>query len=385
MKPTITPKSFLIVLLLMVLPSCITPFNIQSAEVETETLAVEGDIIAGGDTKIYLTLLASLDIYYEVKFITEAFVWVESELGETYLGVQMNEENAQPYFLVDTKSLSLDKQYKLCIHLPNGRAYESDLLTPLRTPEISSIDFVINEERTAVEFFVSTSGNPDSSPYYRWSYTEDWEVTVTYRTNQYYDPILNMVVDYPYHPNNTYAYYCWGHEKSNSIFIARTDHLQENVVHQQKLNTISDVNYKISNLYSMELYQMSISREAYTYWSALKKSTDEIGTVFAPQLDWLNGNIRCVSDQDVKVIGYVSAGTLSVKRIFADAIDIPIYKPDFDRCGNFVPVPRGWTYRDMVSAGYQILYPYLWYPIHCVDCRVLGTKNKPSFWPNDHI
>jgi len=28
---------------------------------------------------------------------------------------------------------------------------------------------------------------------------------------------------------------------------------------------------------------------------------------------------------------------------------------------------------------------YVWQPAACVDCTERGTKNKPSFWPNDHI
>ena len=378
---------FLSIAILVVHQNCVTPYSINAVEIEGETLAVEGDIIVGGDTKIYLSLLAKLDIY-DATFITDALVWVESTQGEIYTGMLVDEENTQPCFLIDTKSLSLDKGYKLCIHLPNGRVYESDFLTPLHTPEIGSIDFAINEAHTAVEFFVTTSGDLDSSPYYRWSYTEDWEITSTYRVSYYYDPILNMVVAYPYHPNNTYTYYCWGKARSTSILIARTDHLLENLVHRQKLNTIYEVDNRISNLYSMELYQISISKEAYTYWSTLEKHTSEMGTIFAPQLDWLNGNIRCVSDPDVKVIGYISAGTLSVQRIFVDALEMQVYIHDYDKCPQVTP-PRGATYRDMVAMGYQIFFadqPVWWTPVYCVDCRSAGgTKNKPSFWPNTHI
>jgi len=365
--------------------SCITPFTIHNSEVEAEILAVEGDIIIGGDTKIYLSLMVSLDVNYDATFITDAIVWVEGMQGDTYPSTLINEENAQPYFLIDTKSLSLDEQYKLCILLTNGISYESDFLTSLRTPEIGFIDFAVNESRTAVEFFVTTLGDTDSSPYYRWSYTEDWEFTATFRASFYYDPLLDAVVAYPYHPNNTYAYYCWGHTRSNSILIAKTDYLQENFVHQKKLNTIYNVNYKISNLYSMEVYQMSISKEAYTYWSTLEKYTGEIGSIFTPQLDWLNGNLHCVSNPEAKVIGYVSSGTLSVKRIFVDELDIQIYKPDY-ACNSLLRERN--SAKDMVAAGYQILNPmalYLWFPVHCVDCRASGTKNKPSFWPNDHV
>ena len=151
-------------------------------------------------------------------------------------------------------------------------------------------------------------------------------------------------------------------------------------------------NYKISILYSMELHQMSISNEAYAYLFTLKKYSDEAGSLFAPQFDWLSGNIRCVSDPDIKVIGYISAGTVSVQRIFASHQEIGIYIPP-DPCPpldlRFRPPP---TSRDLNNMGYRIVGRDLadplgmfWTEDFCVDCTVTGTNVKPSFWPENPL
>jgi hypothetical protein len=314
-------------------------------------------------------------------------VWVESSQGGIYAGTVTQEVNNPPCFLIDTRTLSFDEQYKLCVVLANGRAYESDFLTPFHTPDIHAIEYVVNGAQTAVEFAVTTYGNSNASPYYKWNYTEDWEIVSKYRSRVYYDRTLNTQLAYT---TDSPVYYCWGHSTSSSILIARTDHLADNIVHQMNLKTITNRDYKIGALYSMELSQMSISKEAYNYWAALQRNTDEIGGIFAPQPNDLYGNIRCVSDKGVRTIGYISAGTRSVKRIFVEEKDMGIYLPpscDFLDMTEFTIPP---TDRSLYDWGYQIVSEIVndsrrsWVRKSCVDCTAIGTKNKPSFWPNDH-
>ena len=364
--------------------TCITPFSAKGVDVEEETLVIEGDIIVHGDTKIYLSFLKTLDGYYDFSYVTAAEVWVQDIDGASFLGSLMTETNNPPYFLIDTKSLGLDNQYKLCVRLYNGKSYESDFLTPIHTPAIDTIEYIINDTRTAVDFFVTTHGDADNAPYYKWSYVEDWEIISTYATNVYYDRPSNRFLEYA---TERPVYYCWAQSKSAAILIAKTDHLQDNIVLQQKLNTVTDRDNRISYLYSMELSQMSISKEAYTYWSTLKRNTDEIGGIFAPQPNDIYGNIRCVTDPGVRTIGYISAGTHSVKRIYVTHQELILYK--FPSC-DFVIPPIGFTNRDMYDTGHQIVGSGLsridgWVPRGCVDCTAMGTKNRPSFWPNNHL
>ena len=372
----------------MIFPhACITPFSMGDIQAEEETLVIEGDIILNGETKVYLSFLETIGAEYDQKYVTGATVWVESTSGNSYTGSAVNEANSLTCFLVDTRALSIDGQYKLCVALSNGRRFESDWLTPLPTPDIGSIEYIVNNTHTAVDFVVTSFGNSDDSPYYKWNYTEDWEIVSAHRSNVYYDRVRNMILEYP---TPLPVYYCWGQSKSSSILIARTDHLADNTVYRHRLNSLTNVNYKISQLYSMELYQMSISKEAFVYWSNLKRNTDEIGGLFPPQPNDLYGNIHCISDPGVRTIGYISAGTLSVKRIFVSEEDIGIYVP---RSCNFLDMTQFLippTDMELFDWGFQIVGMELimrerrWVPISCVDCRVLGTKNKPSFWPNDH-
>ena len=75
--------------------------------------------------------------------------------------------------------------------------------------------------------------------------------------------------------------------------MGKTDHLESNTVYH-KLNTIHRTSDKISYLYYTEVKQMSISEEAYNYWSNLQRNSEEIGGIFAPQPSEMIGNIRFV-------------------------------------------------------------------------------------------
>jgi len=126
--------------------------------------------------------------------------------------------------------------------------------------------------------------------------------------------------------------------------------------------------------------------------------TDEIGDLFAPQPGRLYGNIRCMSDSETRIIGYISAGTRSVKRIFATKEEVGIYVP-FSTCppmnmqelfGTRPTLPTrddfyGLGFRPVGLSIFSLVDSRDWYPKECVDCTTRGTKNKPSFWPNDHF
>lgn len=374
--------------------ACVTPFTPKGIEVEEGTLVVEGDIVVLGDTKIYLSMLRALDQNYDITYISNALVWVENNDGDQYHGELKKESNGNSYFLIDTKGLGLDHQYKLGISF-NGMHFESDFLTPLPTPAIDALDYALNESKTAVDFYVTTFGNDHDSRFFKWNFTEDWEVVSPFQTLIYFDPVSRTYRLYPtvYSP----FLYCWNQAASTTL-IAKTDNLRENTVYQQRINTIENRDDRISYLYSMELSQMSITKEAYTYWSVLKRNSDELGGIFAPQPSELYGNIRCLSDPAVRVLGYVSAGTRFEKRIFATSQEIGIYIPPFlcpplDMEPPQIGPPP--TLLDFYNRNYRVvgMSPIEhdpedlkeWYPRACVECTARGTKIKPPFWPNDHF
>lgn len=384
--------SYLLLMMVALLSACITPFAPKGIEAEEGTIVIEGDIVVDGETKISLSLMRALEKQHLISHIKEAQVWVENELGEKYRGLFQSSE--LPYYLIDTKNLTLEQRYKLCV-VYEDKEYETDFLAPLQSPEIDILFYSANETETAVDFYLTTYGSQNDSRYYKWNFKEDWEVVATYHSLVYFDPVTRTLHSFPseYSP----LLYCWKKSESTTL-IAKTDHLTENTVFQQMLHTIERSDDRISYLYSIEVTQMSITKEAHTYWSVLKRNSDEVGGIFAPQPSELYGNIRCTTHPERRVLGYVSIGTHTTKRIFATTREIGIYIPfvcaplDMASFQDMIPPP---TNIDFYNSGYRVMGttpsfndpedPKEWYPRRCIDCTAMGTKVKPPFWPNDHL
>jgi hypothetical protein len=223
------------------------------------TLVIEGDILANDTTKVFLSYSLALDEGNQIAYETGAKVWVESETGTQYTGeLRMNSKT--PYFAVNTTGLDLSMQYKLCIQLSNGKSYASDLMPVLVAPPIDSINYVVNDTRSEVAFYVNAHGTDNDSRYYKWQYQEDWEFTSYYRTFHYYDPVNDTVLPYPDDQN---IYYCWDSSQSTDILVTQTNDLDENIVHRMKITSFTNNDRRASYLYAIKVYQFSISPEAY--------------------------------------------------------------------------------------------------------------------------
>ncbi len=361
------------------------------------TLVVEGDIILNDTTRVFLSSSIALEQNNTVSYIKDAAVWVESESGSKYFGALNQNTGLSPHYAVNTNGLNVYDRYKLCITLSDGRSYESDFLDVLTSPPIDSIGFTVNSDRTAVSFYVNTYGDNSASRYYRWRYREDWEIHSNFQARCYYDPSSGEILPFQGKQN---IYYCWSKDMSQSILIAKTDQLENNVVYQKTLNAIENDSRKISYIYSMELYQLSISEEAYKYWATLEKNSDNIGGIFAPQPSEFPGNIHCLSNPDEKVLGYISAGANSSKRVFVKGANIGIYRNSVE-CELIEDGKKNKSSREQLydNGNYVVDTaevdefanpddpgkPDVWSTQECVDCRLSGTKDKPSFWPNDDI
>ena len=133
----------------------------------------------------------------------------------------------------------------------------------------------------------------------------------------------------------------------------------------------------------------------------IKKYSEESSGIFTPIPSEVKGNVSCISNPEIKVLGYVLASTCQTKRVF-------IYESDFKQiCSEYDSgcISAGWgdnffnlnkiytegviamTYNGELS---DLLNPNLtetiFYTRECIDCRVVkgSTKKRPDFWPTDH-
>lgn len=374
-----------IVALILLIVSCITPFDPEGVSSIDNMIVIEGDIIQNDTTKVIISRSLALNDPNRINYISRATVWVESETGVRYSATEVR-RGVQIQYHIKTMGINPNVRYKLCV-LVNSKKYESDFIPVLKTPPIDSIGYTTDREKMSVTFYVNAYDPENKTRYYKWSFKEDWEFHSQYLSLFEYNPVTKKVNEIPMDMNR---YYCWGKGVSSSILIASTTHLTEDRVIEKPLVSMGSSDKRVSYLYSMELTQMAISKEAYIYWENIRKNSNDIGGIFSPQPSEMAGNIKCVSNPSEVVIGYISAAVVSKRRNYAYGVDMDIYIPP-KYCETVTVGPDNpANIDDLYLTGFDVVSYFedtnesFWVTKRCVDCRVYGTKNKPSFWPNNH-
>ncbi len=366
--------------------ACITPFDPKGFEQQENILVIEGDIITNQNSEFMISRSIKLSAKPIRNFITGATVWVEDNTGLKYMATQVN--GTEIKYVAQTTNLNMSRQYKLCVITPDKKRYETPLMRPLDTPEIENVNFDVDSVKKAVTFSVTTSSPNPELKFYKWTYQEDWEVHANTFATVEFDPLTKTIKDLDYYNNK---FYCWGTSKSSEIILFNTSNLSQNRVYKRPLTRMDWLDRKISVLYSIEVFQKSISAEAHMFWETLKKNTNETGDIFSPQPSELRGNIRNIANSSEIVLGYISASKMTKKRVFATEREINLYK-NLDVCEvveEKVPDPKKWL--GHYEMGYDVIQYFretgesMWVFRNCADCRMYGTKKKPVFWPNDHI
>lgn len=381
-------------LILLFILGCITPYEPGVTNDTAGILVVEGMILepTGTFVKLSRTIPLSSDGSYES--VGDARVKVIDDNGKEYI---LEHQHSTPgmYICLTPIQFEKDKQYAVDI-MVGSRHYRSDFTSPVYTPEIEKLDWKANEEGTMVDIQVSAHDPENKVKYYRWVYEEDWEIISDQFTSYYWDAENKYVRNGMDIMTSFNRFYCWGNDRSKTFILGSSEKYENSKI---KDNTIlrhqaSDMNSRFSYLYSICVKQYGISLEAYTYFQNLQKNIDEAGSIFAPLPTEMEGNIKCIEYPDEPVIGFIVATTEKTSRLYIDKEDVPEMRIKYF-CSNTVL----YKLSESISAAGSGLEPiaeewkdgtlvgYYWMEKHCVNClsHPGGTKNKPEWWPNNHL
>ena len=344
-------------------------------------LVVEGVINPGSDsTIIKLSRTVKIESKISANPETNAQVAVESDDNAIF---QLNEYSPGKYAF---PGLNLDNSHKfrLRVTTANGEKYLSDLVDVKITPSIDSIGFHVLKDSLVVS--VNTHDATDKTRYYRWDYDETWIFHAKY-LSQYVSDGSQMVRRGP--ADN--IYFCYGSDYSPEIVLGSTAKLSHDVVFEGQISLIRGSSEKVEREYSILLRQYALTEDAFRYWETLKKNTEQIGSIFSVQPSELPGNIHCISNKQLPVIGYISVCTVPSKRVFITDATFPInWQPSYPYvCGidsiktdiynNLIRPGTGLLAVDPIGdfrnpSGYTATSP------ECADCTVRGTTKRPDFW-----
>lgn len=353
----------------------VKPFVPPPSARDLNYLVVDGSIVTGDSTTIRLSRTGNISDSFQVIPETNAHVFIQGQLnGE----VSLRETNNGIY-TTDGSLITEGDKYRLRIITQNGKEYLSDEVDVKRSPEIDSVEWAQNDD---VFIYVNTHDPSGITRYYRWEFEETMEYTAMF--DSHLDFRNGEVV---FLRPEEYRYTCFKFFTSTDILIGTSAALSDDIIRRALITRVPNDNSKITTRYSILVKQYALSPEAYQYWQILKRNTEQTGGIFDPQPAQLSSNIRCTSDPNEPVIGFVSASSVSQKRIFIRHGQLqdrttPTYglmctetfiSPD--DAGNHLSdgtmLPAYFTTRGGLAIA----------PAKCIDCRMQGgILQKPSYW-----
>lgn len=303
---------------------CRDPFEPEIIGQDLALLVVEGYVEVDGTSEITLSRTSMVKDTSAVRMITGARVFVSPESGSSFWDFE-EVENGQYTF---SGSFDTNQKYQLNIWLANGERYQSELLTPIITPEIAELGWL--QDNAGVEIFVSTQGGADAR-YFLWSFNEDWIFNAGVSSFLIYEDGAVRARE-----ENERVDRCWDATRQPRIVLQNSARFDGNLIVERELVRIPPLSEKLQRRYSIEVIQRAIDQDAFDFWEILRKNSDDIGGIFSPLPSLIGGNIHAIDENNTEnIIGHVSMGRSARQRIFIDAADVFPWRvviPDYEFC-----------------------------------------------------
>jgi hypothetical protein len=374
---TKTLKGQMVLAFLAMMCSCVEPYNPPAITELVDVLVVDGFINASDSTaSVRLSKATALSESSAGTPETNAEVAIEDDLGNSVVLSETEDGN----YLLSKAPFAFSRQYRLAIITRNNKSYYSDFIELKRTPAIDSITWKPSIQQRGVNIYVNAHDNQNSTKYYHWSFEETWEYTSNFPSAfRIQDGVVLLLEESLYH--------CWSAQPSTEILVASSAQLSADVIREFRLISIPIPSQKISHRYSMLVKQRALSKEAYDFYSQLKKTTESLGGLFDPMPSQVLGNIHS-ENPDEPVLGYFSGGEITEKRFFMRFTDLPRDLSELPRFNCPIDtvtvgeVPMTGNILLINSYGSPGIVGYTTSPNrNCMDCRDEGgSLTRPDFW-----
>jgi hypothetical protein len=374
-------QSFFIFVFIL-LTSCITEFVPKTTE-DSEMLVVEGLITDKQEAyTIKLSRPQHLGALNVLKPVGGCVIEVSDDSGQSF---SFNETIPGTYVSdpLNFKGI-LGRIYTLHISIDannNTLKYESFPMELKPVPPIDSIYYekvtlVAQSANTALQegckIFLDTHDPDNRCKYYRWEFTETWEIHVPFTV-----------------PNNV----CWVTNKSNAINIKNTSVLAEDRVTRYPVNFVTNSTDRLATKYSMLVNQYSLSEDEYLYWEKSLNISEQVGGLYDMIPSSVPSNIYRLDNPNEKVLGYFSVSGTSSKRVFVKDRFAGIYNPYTDDIciSDTIFGAANGPIRGLGTSVWVIINHPLPPPSYrvitrvkdCYDCTLRGANIEPDFWKED--
>jgi hypothetical protein len=368
--------AYIMLLLMITGTACIKPFQSPRSARNLGFLVVDGTIQIGSPSSIRLSRTKNISDDSGNTPELNASLVIESEDGQVY---NFREDSAGLYTSIDNP-VSFDSKYRLRIATEDGGRFASDFVEAKQSPPIDSVNW---KEDDKVFIYVNTHDPSNKTKYYRWEYEETGQYQTYY--DSYGDFIDGQIV---FLTPDQMKYNCWQRWNSTDIVLGTSAALADDVIKSQLVTVVPNDNSKIRVRYSILVKQYALTPEAYEYWQQLKQNSEQTGNIFDPQPSQLVGNVHDLDDPARPVLGYISATSITEKRLFIRLIELS-HRQDEQKgnaCDERVISPNQAAEYLTDRNKYRIAYFVTGGGIGiarplCVDCTLQGgVTTKPDYW-----
>ena len=381
--------------------ACIYPYTPDIEETPADIVAVDGDICIGDLSTVRLGPLLSLWPNQERWWGTgfqDASVWLEDDAGQKYIGVPSAPQVSTYYdlssdlaysngttFRIDTKNAPADRSYRLCIEAL-GESFVSDWSGTIEPPKIEGIDFVADDENVTVA--VSVDGGEDGTGYLLLSFDEAWEFHADYFPNYSFNPeTMEITPDMPVGYNE---YWCYKRSDTGRSVPVDYTGMTTTAIKNYPLQTFPRTDSRNHRLYCINVKAKTLSPASYRFLKTLEDNTDGGDNLFTPNPGEIAGNLRCESNPERTVLGYVIVSRTTTQRAFLDSRYLKTKRPDTSSLLYLLTKDYMYYYSNdyrplventMSNSDPEQYGPYGWGPRYCYDCTAAGgTKTRPDYW-----
>ncbi|RYF66561.1 MAG: DUF4249 domain-containing protein [Cytophagaceae bacterium] len=359
MKRTIL-RPFIHLLLYAVLISCVTPYQPDVKSLSDRALIVDGFITdQPGPYQVTLTYSADYTTTALNYFVAGAIVTVSDDQGRQQA---FSEIGRGVYRTLTSFQGQQGRTYKLAVALPDGRRYESK---PEKIGPVAAIDRIYEEYTEkpipglpaidkGFNVYLDTKDPATTGDYYRWIWT-------------HFEPLVYCDVRTVTQGGSVFEYGydccqdCWDIIRCTGVNCNNAtsdEQINGNSISRQFLLRAP---YTSKAGYYVEIEQLALSREAYSYYKTIEALTTSNGGIFDVAPTSLKGNITSVTNPAEIVFGYFSA---SGSQKIPHAVDRTkgVGDPNFSTLPPAVPQSP---------------------PTACVACveSDYRTRIKPRWWP----
>ncbi len=330
------------ILILQVVISCISPVEIETVRYPDPRLVVEGYITTeAGPHFIKLSrILHYEDLHTGVdRRVTDAHVLIRTTYGEN---ISLKHVKQGFYQTPITFLPVIGDSYSLYIETSEGETYISSPQTITRVPEIQEVGLQYKyvpglhsaNGTPGLEVLVTVEDIEDTANYYLWTLTDGVYPFVANPIGC--NPAVTSccpLVDAASHcfryernfnvPYNDYSFLhdlrpsCIYKYSNTFNYAIGNDRFRNGARTTFETIFVEDDGRRFEFRYRFMLNQLSISKEAYDYYSLLQSQQSISGDLFDPPPAEVGGNIFNITNPDKPGVGYFGAYDLVKKEVYA--------------------------------------------------------------------